>query len=114
VARRRSNSAAGLFTRAPHVPKDFGHRSNAFKTSFSEAKPLKSPKNQPARECPRAADVPELSRACQSAQVSWLPDLSQLQSADNAGLEILRELVSKGAQIQNASPYIELLLKSYS
>ncbi len=45
VTRRRSDSAAGCFLGRPHVPDDFGHRSNAFKTSFSEVKPLKSPKN---------------------------------------------------------------------
>jgi ABC-type transporter Mla MlaB component len=60
-----------------------------------------------------ASDVTELSRACQSAQGSRVLDLAELQSADCAGLEILRELVSSGAQIKNASPYIELLLKSH-
>jgi len=48
VARRRSDSAAGCFLGRPHVPDDFGHRSNAFKTSFSEVKPLKSPEEPTA------------------------------------------------------------------
>jgi putative transposase len=45
VARRRSDSAAGSFFGHPHLPEDFGHRSDAFKTSLSEVKPLKSRKN---------------------------------------------------------------------
>jgi hypothetical protein len=37
-------------------------------------------------------------------------DLSELQSADHEGVEILRELVGLGAEVRGASPYIELLL----
>src|SRR5690606_17416660 len=45
AARRRSKSAAGCFLGHPHVPEDFGHRSTAFKSSFSEVLPLRSPKS---------------------------------------------------------------------
>lgn len=60
----------------------------------------------------KADDVEELSRAFRSAKGASVLDLSELQSADSAGLEVLRELVSIGAEIRHASPYIELLLNS--
>jgi len=56
-------------------------------------------------------DVNELARAFRSAQGTAALDLSELQSTDHAGMEILRELVALGAEIRGASPYIELLLK---
>jgi hypothetical protein len=59
-------------------------------------------------------DVEELARAYRSAQGASVLDLSELQSADREGVEILRELVSTGAEIRGASPYIELLLKTKS
>jgi ABC-type transporter Mla MlaB component len=60
----------------------------------------------------RAADVLELTSAYRSTQGNNVLDLSELQSADSAGLETLRELISLGAKIRHASPYIELLLKT--
>lgn len=62
----------------------------------------------------KAADVAELTKACQLAPGMIVLDLSDLQSADSAGLAILREMVSLGIQIRNASPYIELLMKTKS
>ena len=62
----------------------------------------------------KAADVAELRKACQLAQGINVLDLSDLQSADRDGLTMLLELVSLGLQIQNASPYLELLMKSKS
>ena len=62
----------------------------------------------------KADDIEELTRAYQSAQGATALDLSELQSADSAGVEILRELVSMGAEVRSASPYIELLLKTKS
>ena len=59
-------------------------------------------------------DIVELTKACRSADDLNVLDLSDLQSADKAGLEILRELASLGVQLRNASPYIELLLKPTS
>ena len=38
-------------------------------------------------------------------------ELSNLQSADKVGVDVLLELISLGVQIRGASPYIELLLK---
>jgi ABC-type transporter Mla MlaB component len=60
----------------------------------------------------KADDVEELSRAYQSVQGAPALDLSELQSADRDGVAILRELVSLGAEVRGASPYIELLLRT--
>lgn len=60
----------------------------------------------------KAADTAELMQACQLAPCAKVLDLSDLQSANGAGLATLRELISRGIQIRHASPYIELLLKT--
>ncbi len=60
----------------------------------------------------RAGDVDELRKALRSAIHIDVLDLSELQSADSAGIAVLRELVSLGVQIRHASPYIELLVKT--
>ncbi len=62
----------------------------------------------------KAADVEELARAYQSVQGATALDLSELQSADQNGVAILRELLALGVGLRKASPYIELLLKSRS
>lgn len=62
----------------------------------------------------KADDVEELAGAYRSAQGASVLDLSDLQSADRAGVETLRELVSMGAELRGASPYIELLMKTMS
>ncbi len=62
----------------------------------------------------KATDVAELTQACRLASDLSTLDLSDLQSADKAGVEILRELASLGVQLRNASPYIELLMKPNS
>ncbi|TWU06265.1 hypothetical protein [Stieleria varia] len=62
----------------------------------------------------KAGDVAELTKACRLANDLNVLDLSDLQSADKAGLEILRELACRGVQVRNASPYIELLMKPNS
>ena len=59
-------------------------------------------------------DVGELARECRSVQGLLIFDLSNLQSADRAGVEILRELMALGAEVRGASPYVELLLKTTS
>ncbi len=57
-------------------------------------------------------DVDELARAFRSARETAALDLSDLQSADPAGVELLREIIALGAKVRGASPYIELLLKT--
>jgi len=56
-------------------------------------------------------NVAELTKEHRSVDGSAILDLSNLLSADPAGVEVLLELVSLGTQIRGASPYIELLLK---
>jgi len=56
-------------------------------------------------------NVAELTKEHRSVEGSAILDLSNLSSADPAGVEVLLELVSLGTQIRGASPYIELLLK---
>jgi hypothetical protein len=56
-------------------------------------------------------DVGELDREYRSAQGSIALELTNLLSADSAGTECLRELISLGAEIRGDSPYIALLLE---
>jgi anti-anti-sigma regulatory factor len=62
----------------------------------------------------RCEDVGELAKEQRSVRGPLVLELSNLQSADAAGVEILRRLASAGARIQGASPYIELLLNETS
>jgi hypothetical protein len=62
----------------------------------------------------RLEDVGELARVVRSVQGAAALDLSELQTADRAGVEILRELASLGVELRGTSPYIELLLKTKS
>ncbi len=55
--------------------------------------------------------VADLAKEHRSVEGLLVLELSELQSADPDGVELLLELVSLGAQIRGASPYIELLLK---
>jgi ABC-type transporter Mla MlaB component len=57
-------------------------------------------------------DVDELDREYRSAQGSIVLELSNLLSADSAGMKCLRELISLGAEIRGTSQYIDLLLEN--
>ena len=59
-------------------------------------------------------DVGELAKETHRVQGPLVLELSNLQSADAAGVEILKRLASAGAMIRGASPYIELLLSEKS
>jgi len=59
----------------------------------------------------RREDVGELVREYRSLEGRAVLELSDLQSADAVGVRILSELVSLGAEIRGASPYISLLLE---
>jgi anti-anti-sigma regulatory factor len=59
----------------------------------------------------RIENVAELTKEHRSVEGSLVLELSDLRSADKAGVDVLLELISLGAQIRGASPYIELLLK---
>lgn len=56
-------------------------------------------------------NVAELHREHHSVNGPLLLDLSNLRSADKAGVDALLEMISLGARIRGASPYIELLLQ---
>ena len=56
-------------------------------------------------------NVAELTGEHRSVEGRLVLELSNLQSADKAGVDVLLELISLGVQIRGASPYIELLLK---
>ena len=60
----------------------------------------------------RAENVAELTKEQRSVEGPLVLDLSNLQSADEAGVDVLLELISTGTRIRGASPYIELLLNS--
>lgn len=59
----------------------------------------------------QSEDVGELTRVHRSMPRIAALDLSELQSADEEGLEALRGLIAAGAEIRRASPYIEILLR---
>ena len=59
----------------------------------------------------RVEDVAELAAQCDPLDGPLVLDLSELQSADPAGVVKLAELVERGAQVRGASKYVELLLK---
>ena len=59
----------------------------------------------------RSENVAELTKEHGSVDGLLVLELSNLQSADTAGVVVLQGLISMGAQIRGASPYIELLLK---
>jgi ABC-type transporter Mla MlaB component len=62
----------------------------------------------------RREDVGELAKERRYVQGPLVLELSNLQSADAAGVEILKRLASAGAMIRGASPYIKLLLSEKS
>ena len=59
----------------------------------------------------RSEDVDDLSRESRSVQGPLVLELSNLMSADPGGVDTLVQLISLGADIRGASPYIDLLLK---
>ena len=58
----------------------------------------------------QSAEVPELEKEISSAAGRLKLDLSELMSADEAGIKRLRELAFSGAELHGASPYVQLLL----
>jgi anti-anti-sigma regulatory factor len=55
--------------------------------------------------------VAELERVVNGDSGPLRLDLSELRSADTAGLDVLRALRAAGASLVGASPYIRLLLE---
>ena len=56
------------------------------------------------------AAVAELRKACDPIEGAFLLDLSNLLLADDAGIDVIRKLCEKGAEVRGASPFIQLLL----
>jgi anti-anti-sigma regulatory factor len=54
--------------------------------------------------------VAELRKACGRIEGAFVLDLSNLRFADPAGIGAIRKLGGKGAQVQGASPFVQLLL----
>lgn len=56
-------------------------------------------------------DVGELQRLLRTLEGPVALDLTDLQSADQEAIGMLRELLEVGVELRAASPYIELLLR---
>jgi hypothetical protein len=56
------------------------------------------------------AAVDEVMRACDRIGGPFVLDLSELLSADDAGISLLRALRTGGAELRGLSPYLEMLL----
>jgi anti-anti-sigma regulatory factor len=54
--------------------------------------------------------VGQLKKACGPIEDPFVMDLSNLLFADDAGIDSIRALAAKGAQVQKASPFVQLLL----
>jgi anti-anti-sigma regulatory factor len=54
--------------------------------------------------------VHELLRTRQSIEGGFVLDLTGLRSADPSGIEAIRKLVRRGAELREVSPFIRLLL----
>ena len=57
-------------------------------------------------------DVAELSRTFADAAQPVVLDLSDLQWADRAGVDLLRQFLTQGAETRGITPYFELVLKT--
>ena len=58
------------------------------------------------------AGVLELEREYRAAEFPIALDLSNLRWADSEGVQLVKVLMGKGAQLRGMSPYVEMLLKS--
>lgn len=55
--------------------------------------------------------VAQFRQACDPIEDAFVLDLSDLLFADATGLDIIRRIVEKGAEVRGASPFVQLLLK---
>lgn len=58
----------------------------------------------------QSVDVSALDKEIRSVEGPLTLDLSELMSADQAGIERLRELQADGAELRSASRYLQMLL----
>jgi len=54
--------------------------------------------------------VAQLGKACDPIEGAFVLDLSNLLFADDAGIDVIRTLDEKGAEVRGASPFVQLLL----
>jgi len=54
--------------------------------------------------------VQEFQDMCDSFEEPFVVDLSSLLFADDEGINALRAIIDRGAQVLGASPFVELLL----
>jgi len=54
--------------------------------------------------------VAQLRKACDPIDGAFVLDLSNLLFADDAGIDTIRRLGEKGAEIRRASPFVQLLI----
>ena len=54
--------------------------------------------------------VARLYKVCDQIEGSFIIDLSNLLFADNKGIDAIRAIADKRAQVRGASPFIQLLL----
>ena len=54
--------------------------------------------------------VAQLRKACDPIEGAFVLDLSNLLFADDAGIDVIRTLGEKGAELRGASPFVQLLL----
>jgi len=55
--------------------------------------------------------VAQLREACDPIEDAFVLDLSNLLFADATGIDIIRTIVEKGAEVRGASPFVQLLLE---
>ena len=60
----------------------------------------------------KAEDVEEFVHLLEQLAGDTALELSELQSADRAAVELLRELIASGVQLRGVSPYLDVLLKA--
>ena len=54
--------------------------------------------------------VAQLKQACDPIEGPFVIDLSNLLFADDEGIDAIRAIADKGAQVHGASPFVQLLL----
>ena len=54
--------------------------------------------------------ITQLSEACEPMEGRFVLDLSKLKFADDAGVEVIRTLRERGADIRGASSFIKLII----
>jgi anti-anti-sigma regulatory factor len=54
--------------------------------------------------------IEQLKKVCDPIEDPFVIDLSNLLFADDKGIDAIRAIADKGAQVQGASPFVQLLL----